>query len=117
MERRAKSLEAQSTPTDRKLVIWTSTRRRAHHTAWPFLASAQSLATHQGHMGQGIVSAVVTPEPETIQVASPEAIAISLTIPTVTFVPGVDVLSSEAKSYAPLSTSPPKISSLMPYQH
>ncbi|KAF4618249.1 hypothetical protein D9613_011622 [Agrocybe pediades] len=39
LERRAKSLEARGiNPADRKLVIWTSTRRRAHHTAWPFVA-------------------------------------------------------------------------------
>ncbi|KAJ8081669.1 hypothetical protein PM082_007515 [Marasmius tenuissimus] len=38
MERRAKSLEQRGlSPSDRKLVIWTSTRRRAYHTAWPFL--------------------------------------------------------------------------------
>ncbi|KAJ7108510.1 6-phosphofructo-2-kinase-domain-containing protein [Mycena epipterygia] len=30
---------------ERRLVIWTSTRRRAHHTAWPFLATAQASAT------------------------------------------------------------------------
>ncbi|KAF7316225.1 6PF2K domain-containing protein [Mycena indigotica] len=30
---------------DRKLVIWTSTRRRAHHTAWPFISAAQASAT------------------------------------------------------------------------
>ncbi|KAJ7778308.1 6-phosphofructo-2-kinase-domain-containing protein [Mycena metata] len=30
---------------DRRLVIWTSTRRRAHHTAWPFLATAQASAS------------------------------------------------------------------------
>ncbi|KAJ7359306.1 6-phosphofructo-2-kinase-domain-containing protein [Mycena albidolilacea] len=30
--------------SDRRLVIWTSTRRRAHHTAWPFLAAAQASA-------------------------------------------------------------------------
>ncbi|TFK38003.1 bifunctional 6-phosphofructo-2-kinase/fructose-2,6-bisphosphate 2-phosphatase [Crucibulum laeve] len=105
MERRAKSLEAQSTPTDRKLVIWTSTRHRTHHIAWPFLASAQSLATHQGHMGQGIVSAVVTPEPETIQVASPEAIAISLTIPTGTSITptplSISTTASEASDPSP----------------
>ncbi|KAJ7666179.1 6-phosphofructo-2-kinase-domain-containing protein [Mycena polygramma] len=29
---------------NRRLVIWTSTRRRAHHTAWPFLATAQASA-------------------------------------------------------------------------
>ncbi|KAG7094792.1 hypothetical protein E1B28_005607 [Marasmius oreades] len=38
VERRAKSLEQRGlSPDDRKLVIWTSTRRRAYHTAWPFL--------------------------------------------------------------------------------
>ncbi|KAJ8516267.1 hypothetical protein ONZ45_g6405 [Pleurotus djamor] len=39
IERRAKSLaERGLDPKDRRLVIWTSTRRRAHHTAWPFQA-------------------------------------------------------------------------------
>lgn len=28
--------------------IWTSTRRRAHHTAWPFLATAQASANASG---------------------------------------------------------------------
>ncbi|TDL22837.1 bifunctional 6-phosphofructo-2-kinase/fructose-2,6-bisphosphate 2-phosphatase [Rickenella mellea] len=38
MERRAKNLaERGLNPKERKLVIWTSARRRAHHTAWPFL--------------------------------------------------------------------------------
>ncbi|KAH7919046.1 bifunctional 6-phosphofructo-2-kinase/fructose-2,6-bisphosphate 2-phosphatase [Leucogyrophana mollusca] len=42
-ERRAKSLEQRGfSASDRRLVIWTSTRRRAHHTAWPFLSSAQA---------------------------------------------------------------------------
>ncbi|ESK84441.1 cytoplasm protein [Moniliophthora roreri MCA 2997] len=41
LERRAKSLEQKGLSThDRKLVIWTSTRRRAYHTAWPFLYDA-----------------------------------------------------------------------------
>ncbi|KAJ7683031.1 6-phosphofructo-2-kinase-domain-containing protein [Mycena rosella] len=39
LERRAKQGANQ-----RRLVIWTSTRRRAHHTAWPFLATAQASA-------------------------------------------------------------------------
>jgi 6-phosphofructo-2-kinase/fructose-2,6-biphosphatase 4 len=43
LERRAKSLEQRGlVAQDRRLVIWTSTRRRAHHTAWPFLAAAQA---------------------------------------------------------------------------
>ncbi|KAF4564717.1 hypothetical protein EYR40_010889 [Pleurotus pulmonarius] len=43
IERRAKSLaERGLDPKDRRLVIWTSTRRRAHHTAWPFLAASQA---------------------------------------------------------------------------
>ncbi|KAF8903376.1 6-phosphofructo-2-kinase-domain-containing protein [Gymnopilus junonius] len=46
LERRAKSLEARGfNPKERKLVIWTSTRRRAHHTAWPFVAYSQSQTT------------------------------------------------------------------------
>ncbi|KAH7910265.1 6-phosphofructo-2-kinase-domain-containing protein [Hygrophoropsis aurantiaca] len=42
IERRARSLEQRGfNPSDRRLVIWTSTRSRAHHTAWPFLSSSQ----------------------------------------------------------------------------
>ncbi|KAI6043915.1 6-phosphofructo-2-kinase-domain-containing protein [Pisolithus marmoratus] len=42
LERRAKTLEQRGyDPKERRLVIWTSTRRRAHHTAWPFLTSAR----------------------------------------------------------------------------
>ncbi|KAL4079403.1 6-phosphofructo-2-kinase-domain-containing protein [Scleroderma citrinum] len=42
LERRAKSLEQRGfDPNERRLVIWTSTRRRAHHTAWPFLTAPQ----------------------------------------------------------------------------
>ncbi|KAF5386441.1 hypothetical protein D9757_005843 [Collybiopsis confluens] len=38
---RAKSLEQRGlNPQDQRLVIWTSTRRRAHHSAWPFLQAA-----------------------------------------------------------------------------
>ncbi|EJC99363.1 bifunctional 6-phosphofructo-2-kinase/fructose-2,6-bisphosphate 2-phosphatase [Fomitiporia mediterranea MF3/22] len=41
LERRAKALEARGmNPAERKLVIWTSARRRAHHTAWPFVTHA-----------------------------------------------------------------------------
>lgn len=44
LERRAKSLEQKGIdPKERKLVIWTSTRRRAHHTAWPFFVSAAQI--------------------------------------------------------------------------
>ncbi|KAG2031409.1 6-phosphofructo-2-kinase-domain-containing protein [Suillus americanus] len=44
VERRAKSLEQRGfDPNDRRLVIWTSTRRRAHHTAWPFLTPTPSI--------------------------------------------------------------------------
>ncbi|GJE85217.1 bifunctional 6-phosphofructo-2-kinase/fructose-2,6-bisphosphate 2-phosphatase [Phanerochaete sordida] len=38
LERRAKSLEQRGLDaSERRLVIWTSARRRSHHTAWPFL--------------------------------------------------------------------------------
>jgi 6-phosphofructo-2-kinase/fructose-2,6-biphosphatase 4 len=48
VERRAKSLEQQGfDPNDRRLVIWTSTRRRAHHTAWPFLTPTPSASIPQ----------------------------------------------------------------------
>lgn len=50
LERRAKNLEARGLdPTDRRLVIWTSTRRRAHHTAHPFLDMHRSPSTSQQH--------------------------------------------------------------------
>ncbi|KAG0696597.1 bifunctional 6-phosphofructo-2-kinase fructose-2,6-bisphosphate 2-phosphatase [Suillus ampliporus] len=43
VERRAKSLEQRGfDPSGRRLVIWTSTRRRAHHTAWPFLTATRA---------------------------------------------------------------------------
>ncbi|PIL23541.1 hypothetical protein GSI_14854 [Ganoderma sinense ZZ0214-1] len=43
LERRAKSLESRGIdPTERRLVIWTSARRRSHHTAWPFLTHTAS---------------------------------------------------------------------------
>ncbi|KAJ3509227.1 hypothetical protein NLJ89_g5335 [Agrocybe chaxingu] len=46
LERRAQSLEQRGfNPKERKLVIWTSTRRRAHHTAWPFVAGQGSQST------------------------------------------------------------------------
>ncbi|KAF8813143.1 bifunctional 6-phosphofructo-2-kinase/fructose-2,6-bisphosphate 2-phosphatase [Phlegmacium glaucopus] len=52
LERRAKSLEQRGLdPSKRKLVIWTSTRRRAHHTAWPFLSSVQSSLSAQIPLG------------------------------------------------------------------
>ncbi|KAK7021192.1 6PF2K domain-containing protein [Favolaschia claudopus] len=44
--------------SDRRLVIWTSTRRRAHHTAWPFLATAQASAASAPE-----VSTITVPEP------------------------------------------------------
>ncbi|KAG1800285.1 bifunctional 6-phosphofructo-2-kinase fructose-2,6-bisphosphate 2-phosphatase [Suillus plorans] len=48
VERRAKSLEQNGfDPNDRRLVIWTSTRRRAHHTAWPFLTPTHSTSIPQ----------------------------------------------------------------------
>ncbi|TFY58592.1 hypothetical protein EVG20_g8088 [Dentipellis fragilis] len=41
VERRRKALAARGLePKDRRLVIWTSARRRAHHTAWPFIAAS-----------------------------------------------------------------------------
>ncbi|EPS93408.1 hypothetical protein FOMPIDRAFT_76025 [Fomitopsis schrenkii] len=40
-KQRAKTLEARGVdPTTRRLVIWTSARRRSHHTAWPFLTTS-----------------------------------------------------------------------------
>ncbi|KAI0078320.1 bifunctional 6-phosphofructo-2-kinase/fructose-2,6-bisphosphate 2-phosphatase [Panus rudis PR-1116 ss-1] len=38
LDRRAKALKQRGLDgEDRRLVIWTSARRRSHHTAWPFL--------------------------------------------------------------------------------
>jgi len=38
-----KSLEQRGlNPKERRLVIWTSARRRCHHTAWPFLTASTS---------------------------------------------------------------------------
>ncbi|EMD35440.1 hypothetical protein CERSUDRAFT_85419 [Gelatoporia subvermispora B] len=38
LDRRAKSLQQRGIdPTTRRLAVWTSARRRSHHTAWPFL--------------------------------------------------------------------------------
>ncbi|EKM57551.1 uncharacterized protein PHACADRAFT_138754 [Phanerochaete carnosa HHB-10118-sp] len=43
LERRAKSLEQRGLDgADRRLVIWTSARRRSHHSAWPFLQHSAS---------------------------------------------------------------------------
>ncbi|KAI0090387.1 bifunctional 6-phosphofructo-2-kinase/fructose-2,6-bisphosphate 2-phosphatase [Irpex rosettiformis] len=43
LERRQKSLEQRGIDgSDRRLVIWTSARRRSHHTAWPFLTTVTS---------------------------------------------------------------------------
>lgn len=38
-EKRARGDELLDEAQERKLVIWTSARRRAHHTAWPFVHS------------------------------------------------------------------------------
>ncbi|KAJ4473096.1 6-phosphofructo-2-kinase-domain-containing protein [Lentinula aciculospora] len=46
LERRAKNLAQRGLGMgDQRLVIWTSTRRRAHHTAWPFLQAAASISS------------------------------------------------------------------------
>ncbi|KAI5887334.1 bifunctional 6-phosphofructo-2-kinase/fructose-2,6-bisphosphate 2-phosphatase [Schizophyllum commune H4-8] len=43
LERWQKSLKERGLKQEqRRLVIWTSTRRRAHHTAWPFLSEASA---------------------------------------------------------------------------
>lgn len=41
LERRAKALKERGLdPKTSRLMIWTSARRRSHHTAWPFMAAA-----------------------------------------------------------------------------
>ncbi|EIN08193.1 bifunctional phosphatase [Punctularia strigosozonata HHB-11173 SS5] len=46
VERRAKTFEQRGLdPKDHRLVIWTSSRRRSHHTAWPFISDATSSGT------------------------------------------------------------------------
>ncbi|PSR73984.1 hypothetical protein PHLCEN_2v10215 [Hermanssonia centrifuga] len=43
LERRAQSLQQRGIDgTNRRLVIWTSARRRSHHSAWPFLSTSTS---------------------------------------------------------------------------
>ncbi|KAJ8592952.1 bifunctional 6-phosphofructo-2-kinase/fructose-2,6-bisphosphate 2-phosphatase [Rhizopogon salebrosus TDB-379] len=86
VERRAKSLEQRGfDPNDRRLVIWTSTRRRAHHTAWPFLTtikatsdppSAPPIHSHltvqpQSAIPRNMVITDVDGESTKIKVASP----------------------------------------------
>ncbi|KAG9313554.1 bifunctional 6-phosphofructo-2-kinase fructose-2,6-bisphosphate 2-phosphatase [Chiua virens] len=45
-ERRAMALEQNGyDPSERRLVIWTSTRRRAHHSAWPFQTVQSSMSS------------------------------------------------------------------------
>ncbi|KAF8966618.1 6-phosphofructo-2-kinase-domain-containing protein [Flammula alnicola] len=72
LERRAKSIEQRGlNPTDRKLVIWTSTRRRAHHTAWPFVATS-----NQSQSSIPMQIAPVQPisaEPAAITATSPDS--------------------------------------------
>ncbi|TRM62187.1 6-phosphofructo-2-kinase-domain-containing protein [Schizophyllum amplum] len=57
LERWQKSLKERGLKQEeRRLVIWTSTRRRAHHTAWPFLSEAS--ASHgRSHITTGTVAA------------------------------------------------------------
>ncbi|GJJ16123.1 hypothetical protein Clacol_010403 [Clathrus columnatus] len=79
LERRAKALEARGVNSDdRRLVIWTSARRRAHHTAWPFFAT--STAVHRSSL-----SAAPSP-PESVTSgsapASPDVLPLSQTPPT-----------------------------------
>ncbi|THH16120.1 hypothetical protein EW146_g4468 [Bondarzewia mesenterica] len=61
LERRAKSLEQRGiNPSDSRLVIWTSARRRAHHTAWPFLAAAE----RKGPNGAPLLNVKVIEKPQ-----------------------------------------------------
>ncbi|KAF8637765.1 hypothetical protein AX17_002590 [Amanita inopinata Kibby_2008] len=77
LERRAENLETRGlNPCERKLVIWTSTRRRAHHTAWPFLAAAQA-------------SLMVNVNPEPVQTSAPASTAHHPTITVSSTVPAV----------------------------
>jgi len=73
LERRAKSLEQRGiNADDRKLVIWTSTRRRAHHTAWPFLAMAQASSNPAGQTtSTGGTPRPLTPRPLTPRPLTP----------------------------------------------
>jgi len=74
LERREKTLKERGlNPSERKLVIWTSTHRRAHHTAWPFLtttvqdflAAETSLlpSTHEAHAVPVPVKATASKSP------------------------------------------------------
>ncbi|KZV96585.1 bifunctional 6-phosphofructo-2-kinase/fructose-2,6-bisphosphate 2-phosphatase [Exidia glandulosa HHB12029] len=50
MARRAEALKERGlNPEERRLVIWTSTRLRSHHTAWPFVAPISTLSPTSMH--------------------------------------------------------------------
>ncbi|KAG5642084.1 hypothetical protein DXG03_003637 [Asterophora parasitica] len=109
LDRRAKSLKERGlNPSKRKLVIWTSTHRRAHHTAWPFLATAQASNLAEGlpissspepssvlaTAGQTMVSKISSPALNVKVVEKPQMLEIN---------PGIwDGLSpDQAKKYYP----------------
>ncbi|EIM89310.1 bifunctional 6-phosphofructo-2-kinase/fructose-2,6-bisphosphate 2-phosphatase [Stereum hirsutum FP-91666 SS1] len=63
LERRAKSLKERGLdPKDSRLVVWTSARRRAHHTAWPFLTAADRAKGHSSSDSPFNVKVVEKPQ-------------------------------------------------------
>ncbi|KAJ3930240.1 MAG: 6-phosphofructo-2-kinase-domain-containing protein [Lentinula lateritia] len=88
IERRAKNLAQRGLGTgDQRLVIWTSTRRRAHHTAWPFLQAAASvsssnLATPSATPGHATPISVIPHHGLDGGKLLPPTLASSLSIPT-----------------------------------
>ncbi|PFH48678.1 hypothetical protein AMATHDRAFT_42092 [Amanita thiersii Skay4041] len=101
LERRAKNFEAKGlNPSERRLVIWTSTRRRAHHTAWPFLAAAQTSME------------VTNAQSESIPTSAPVAAGAS-TPPTVSApAGGAHPPSLALSSTAPVHPSPLSVSTI-----
>lgn len=60
--------------------IWTSTRRRAHHTAWPFLQAAQSNPSQISAPSQDEMNALLEPPSPISPSVSGHSVASSSTL-------------------------------------
>ncbi|KAJ3831665.1 6-phosphofructo-2-kinase-domain-containing protein [Lentinula raphanica] len=74
LERRAKNLASRGVDVggkgDQGLVIWTSTRRRAYHTAWPFLV--QGVGSHSNTPGTNTPTPTPNNPPSTKVIEKPQ---------------------------------------------
>ncbi|KAJ3964250.1 cytoplasmic protein [Lentinula raphanica] len=74
LERRAKNLASRGVDVggkgDQGLVIWTSTRRRAYHTAWPFLV--QGVGSHSNTPGTNTPTPTPNTPPSTKVIEKPQ---------------------------------------------